>query len=219
MNLNPIGDGIADFSARAIGGFRNLQTRGLEHGDVKHQSREVINTHILAHQVKTSSTGEGLAVQRLDHQGKKSGLVSMRGNLQHAGGITLCGDMKEILRGGKLRPELFGEQRKAEVAQGVGSEGIYILGVRRITDASGNSQLISPLLIEQDRNLSAGDRGCTAGVSRVNRAEWIDDYDRGRGLGGRDVGAGKLCKVGYASAAWNSAGQTGPEGNGDDLTW
>src|SRR5687768_3791001 len=122
MNLNPIGDGVADFSARAIGGFRNLQTRRLEHGDVKHQSREGINTNILAHKVKTSSPGEGLTVQRLDYQGEQSGLVPLRRNLQHAGGITLRGDMKEILRGGQLRPELFGEQRKAEVAQGVGSE-------------------------------------------------------------------------------------------------
>src|SRR5687768_17506172 len=96
MNLNAISNGVAYFSARPIRGFRNFQSMRLEHGDVKHQRCKVINTNILTHQVKTSSTGKGLTVQRLNREGEESGLTTLRRNLQHARRIALGRDVKEI---------------------------------------------------------------------------------------------------------------------------
>ena len=57
VNLDAVGNRIPNFSARAIGGFRDLQALGLKHGNVHHERRQICNPHVFVHQIEPAGIG------------------------------------------------------------------------------------------------------------------------------------------------------------------
>src|SRR4029078_12722855 len=101
MNLDAIGNRVADFNLGAIYRLHNLESGRFEHWDVHYQRAEVIDVDIFANEFKTTRDSQGLVSESMDPQSEESRRRRTDTELHRAIHVTLRRDSQEIIGFGR----------------------------------------------------------------------------------------------------------------------
>src|SRR5205085_3142073 len=98
MNLDAIGDGVADLDRGAVSRLRYLKRRVLEHRHVQGVGREARDVDGALGEFKAPVLGDGLAVERANGEREETRRVGRGrdGRLDEARAVTLCRDIEEV---------------------------------------------------------------------------------------------------------------------------